>query len=112
MIDQADMGDHLVEINGGNADRIRPDIWNKEKQGPHNKVRLIPYARNVPLWDGPDDEVAVALKKYIAEKQAASNEPFMFFGGDQHQERLARIFGHKSAGESRSISAPGGGRRD
>jgi hypothetical protein len=27
MIEEADMWDHLVEVNGGNADKIRPDTW-------------------------------------------------------------------------------------
>lgn len=93
MIDTAGMWDHIVEVNGGNADKIRPDTWNEGKPGVHNKVKLIPYAQNVPLWDGTDEEVGAALKEYIRKQEAGSDAPFMFFGGRDHQERLARILG-------------------
>jgi glycerophosphoryl diester phosphodiesterase len=95
MIEKADVWDHLVEVNGGNADRIRPDTWNKGKAGPHNKVKLIPYAQNVPLWDGPIDDVRKAVRGWISKHEAQSDRDYMFFGGRDHQERLAEIVGHK-----------------
>jgi glycerophosphoryl diester phosphodiesterase len=95
MIEKADMWDHFVEVNGGNADKIRPDTWNEGKPGPHNKVRLIPYAQNVPLWDGPIEDVRKAIQEYIRKKEAESDRNYMFFGGHDHQERLARIVGNK-----------------
>jgi glycerophosphoryl diester phosphodiesterase len=95
MIEEADMWDHLVEVNGGNADKIRPDTWNEGDPGPHNKVKLIPYAQHVPLWPGTDEEVGKALRDYIKKQEAKSDEDFMFFGGRSHQERLARILGDK-----------------
>jgi len=95
MIERADMWDHLVEVNGGNADKIRPDVWNQGKPGPHNQVQLIPYAQNVPLWDGPIEDVRAAIDDYIRKQDAAGIRGTMFFGGYQHQERLAEIVGRK-----------------
>lgn len=45
MLDEADMWDHIVEVNGGNADRLRP----------HAKVRLLPYKGWWPEGKFADD---------------------------------------------------------
>jgi glycerophosphoryl diester phosphodiesterase len=103
MLDEADMWDHLVEVNGGNADKIRPDTWNQGKPGPHNKVKLIPYAQNVPLWDGPIADVRKAIQDWISRHESESNRDYMFFGGRDHQERLAEIVGHKPARRSEPL---------
>lgn len=62
LMDELDMWDHIVEVNGGNADKIRPDKWNEGKPGPHNKVRLIPYKGWAPEQKPYDLE---AIRKWF-----------------------------------------------
>lgn len=65
-----DMWDHIVEVNAGNADRLRPpdDPNNWNPNAPYNKVRLIPYKGWTPTWDGPDAEILRAIKKWLPTK--------------------------------------------
>ena len=65
LFEAADMWDHLTEVNGGNADKIRPDTWNEGKPGVHNKVKLIPFAQNLPVWPGPEEEVIATIRKWM-----------------------------------------------
>ncbi len=68
MIEEADMWDHLVEVNGGNADRIRPDTWNRGKPGPHNKVKLIPYKGWAPEGGGDEAERLKAIRAWLPQE--------------------------------------------
>jgi hypothetical protein len=49
MFDEADMWDHIVEVNGGNAERLRP----------HAKVKLLPYKGWWPEGKYADDPDAI-----------------------------------------------------
>lgn len=66
MFDEADVWDHIVEVNGGNADRLRPpDDPNKwDPAAPYNKVRLIPYKGWVMKGDPEDPEIIEAVRDW------------------------------------------------
>lgn len=67
MIDKMDMWDHIVEVNARNADRLRPaDDPNKwDPNAPYNKVKLIPYKGWSPTWNGIDEDIIKAIKKWL-----------------------------------------------
>lgn len=67
MLEKMDMWDHIVEVNGGNAERLRPpdDPKNWDSKAPYNKVRLIPYKGWAPTWDGPDEDIIKAIQEWM-----------------------------------------------
>ena len=70
MLDKMDMWDHVVEVNAGNAERIRPpdDPNNRDPNAPYNKVRLIHYKGWTPTWGESDEEIVKAIKKWLPTK--------------------------------------------
>jgi hypothetical protein len=67
MFDQADMWDHVVEVNGGNADRLRPppEGQPRDPAAPYNKVGMLYYKGWAPKWEGPEDEIVEAIRKWL-----------------------------------------------
>ena len=67
MFDQADVWDHVVEVNGGNAETLRPpdDPANADPNAPYNKVSLIPYKGWVPEGDYRDPDDIERIRRWL-----------------------------------------------
>lgn len=94
MFSKMDMWDHIVEVNAGNADRLRPpdDPNSRDPNAPYNKVRLIPYKGWAPTSDAPDEEIIKAIRQWMPTQPAKQ----MVFCRDP---RLAvRAMGKKASG--------------
>ncbi|UCG49214.1 MAG: glycerophosphodiester phosphodiesterase family protein [Phycisphaerales bacterium] len=67
MFDQADIWPHICEVNGGNADRIRPpdDPNRHDPNAPYNKVGLIPYKGWAPTGDHKDEKAIEAARAWL-----------------------------------------------
>ncbi len=67
MFDEADVWDHVVECNGGNADHLRPpdDPNARDPNQPYNKVQLIPYKGWAREGDLNDPQIVEEVRRWL-----------------------------------------------
>ncbi len=67
LLDEADMWDHIVHVNCGNADRFCPpkDEKDRTKDGWYNKLNTLGYRGWAPTWDAPDEDIIKAIREWM-----------------------------------------------